>query len=148
LTFKPGQSGNPAGRKPGATNRLVLEARKIADKLTPAVIKKLGKDAALGDRLAASLFLRYTFPKARVVESGLQFDMPKLESASDVPAAIRSVLAAIANGSLSPTDGHALIHGFEAYSRSAVRDGHEQRLRALEEQLALREVEDEEGLDR
>ena len=134
--FPPGQSGNPAGMKPGTLHRLTREARRIAGKDGPTIIEKVAADAQAGDRAAQTLFLRFLLPRAQIINGLEPFNLPKLDSASDVPAAIRSVIDAMAAGSLTPADATSIVAGLEAYGRSSVFDGHEARLQALEALLA------------
>jgi hypothetical protein len=134
--FPKGVSGNPAGRT--SPNRLTLEARRLAAEHGPKVVERICKDAANGDANAARLFMAFLLPRSKVTEP-IAIDLPKLESASDVPAAIQSVLVMMAAGELTPTEGNAIIAGLEAFGRSSVFDAHEQRLQALEELLAGKE---------
>jgi hypothetical protein len=79
--------------------------------------------------------LRYCFPKSRVLD-GVNFTLPEITTASDVPGAIGAVLKAMGEGQLSPSDAQAIVASLEALSRSLIYDGHEQRLAALEAFLA------------
>ena len=51
--YKPGQSGNPAGRPKGSVNRQLAELRAAADKVLPLVVEK----ALAGDAEAQRLIL-------------------------------------------------------------------------------------------
>jgi hypothetical protein len=121
--------------KPGTLHRVTREARKLADQLGPKLLKKLAQDGVAGDRVAANLFLKYCYPRSRVVDGGLKVELPPIDSASDVPAAIRSVLDTVTAGTLTPAEGSAIVSTLEAYSRSCIMDGHEQRLQALEQRV-------------
>jgi hypothetical protein len=140
VRFQKGTSGNPHGRPKGALDKLTVAARKLANRLGPQIIKKLGDDAVAGDRIAASLFLRYCVPRKSV--DVISFAMPQIGSASDVPKAIAALLAAMAAGEISPADAMAVVSTLEAYGRSLVYDAHEQRLASLEALLAGGEVVD------
>ncbi len=53
MTFKPGQSGNPNGRKPGTPNKLTAEIKALAGKHTAAAIKELARLAQHAETEAA-----------------------------------------------------------------------------------------------
>jgi hypothetical protein len=53
--LKPGQSGSPDGKRPGSLHKLTIEARKIVSAKGPAIIRRIAKDAASGDRAAQGL---------------------------------------------------------------------------------------------
>jgi hypothetical protein len=135
MGFKPGQSGNPGGRPAGGSNQLTAKLRQIMSKETPAIVRKLCKDARDGDRVAANLVLRFA-PRARVI-GGFEFAMPSIASAADVPAAILLVLGRMSEGQLTAAEGGALIAGLRAYTEAALGAGHEQRLQEIETRLGL-----------
>jgi hypothetical protein len=58
-----------------------------------------------------------------------------LNSAADVPEAIKQTLAGLAEARLTPSEANAIIAGLKAYSDAEVNAGHEQRLRAIEDCL-------------
>ena len=60
--FKPGQSGNPAGRPPGSRNKTTLLAQGLLDSNAEALIKKLIQMALEGDTAAMRLAIERILP--------------------------------------------------------------------------------------
>jgi hypothetical protein len=73
MTFQPGQSGNPAGKKPGTKNRktlLLQELEKDGSSLANAI-----KSAAMsGDSAAMALWLSRLEPPARKHGEHVEFE--------------------------------------------------------------------------
>jgi hypothetical protein len=139
--WKPGQSGNPAGPKPGTLHKLTVLTRKLVADKGPAIVRSILKDAKDGDRNAQQLFLRHLWPRSKALDC-IQFEVPKLDSAADVPSAIRSVFAAMAEGRLTPVDASAAVTVLKTYAEACVLQGHEERLAAVERRLGLVNTKD------
>jgi hypothetical protein len=133
-TFALGNRGNPKGRPQGARSKSTLMLEALLSKNMTGIGDVLVREALAGAHWAVKIVIASQLPTAK--DRAVQFDLPKLESASDVPAAIRSILDAISAGTLTPTEANAIIAGLEAFGRSSVFDGHEARLQALEAALA------------
>jgi hypothetical protein len=69
----------------------------------------LVREAKGGAAWAIKLVIASQLPTAR--ERTVPFDLPKLDTASDVPAAIRSVLDAISACEMTPGEGNSVIAG-------------------------------------
>lgn len=65
--FKPGQSGNPAGRPKGAKNRST-ELRSLLEPHAPALVEKAVQMALEGDTVALKLCLDRIIPTMRSVQ--------------------------------------------------------------------------------
>jgi hypothetical protein len=100
--FLPGQSGNPAGKKPGTRNRATTLREALKD----------GEDAAAARFIVDRLMPR---PRSRTIE----LDLPAGAGAADILAASNATIAAMAAGEITPD---------EALTVTRVLDG---RLRAL-----------------
>ena len=102
--WKPGQSGNPAGRKPGATPSGKLRAA-IAENV-PAIIATMTSAALTGDVMAARLLLERVLPPIRPEEAPVPVHLPADGTLTEQG---RAVVAAVAAGKLAPTQGATLL---------------------------------------
>lgn len=93
--FKKGESGNPAGRKPGSVNNALRLLRDAADDILPLVIER----AKAGDADAQRLIFDRAVPRLRPVTPADPLPMPD----GDFAEQARALLRAIADGELSPT---------------------------------------------
>src|SRR5271166_5794025 len=78
--FKPGQSGNPAGKPKGARNKTTLAVEALLDGEAEALTRKAIEKALEGDSVALRLCLERIIPVRR--ERPTPFAMPKLEEAA------------------------------------------------------------------
>ena len=99
----PGQSGNPAGRRPGSGEVARLRAA-IAEHV-PAIIARLVEQARDGDVQAARLLLERTVPAVKPAEDVAPIAIP-LET---LGGAGRALLKAGAAGELAPGQVAALL---------------------------------------
>lgn len=106
--FKPGTSGNPGGR---SSQTREIRAR-LADG-AEAVTKKVLAAAKKGDMQACRLILERLVPPLKPVSEPVAFDLDE----SDLPACARSILAAVAAGTLPPDQGKALIDSVVSMAR-------------------------------
>jgi hypothetical protein len=118
---------------------VTVAIRKIVGKEAPAIVKKLCEDAKAGDRMAASLVMRL-LPKSRIAEA-ISFDMPVINDATDLPGAVQKIIAAVADGQLTPGEGQALVGMYEGLGRVITASTYEERIKALETQLFNRNRE-------
>lgn len=130
--FKPGISGNPAGKPKGTRNRATRAAEALLESEMEAITRKAVDAALSGDVTAIRLCLDRILParKGRPV----YFDMGALESCADLAAAARRVLQAVADGVLSPEEAGAVMPVVEATRKAIETEDLERRLKALEEQ--------------
>lgn len=128
--FKPGQSGNPAGKKPGTRNRISQVLEDLMSDEAEAIARTVAEAAKGGDMQAARLVLDRLCPprKGRAVT----FDLPPISTAADVLKAMGAVLQAVAGGDLTPDEGQAMA-GLLEIKRKAIETAEiEARLAALE----------------
>ncbi len=126
--FQKGQSGNPAGRKPGegpfAKYRRMLASR--SEELINQVI-----DLALaGDTTALKMCLDRLFPPLKPVEPPVKFP---LESGSLTHMGA-AVLSALGGGILSPEQGSKLVQALTGQARLIEVEELERRIAALEDE--------------
>ena len=130
--WKKGESGNPAGRKPGTGKVTALRAA-LAEKL-PEVIKRLVERALEGDTAAARLILERVIPPMKAAEEPAPVAMPD-GSLTDQG---RAVLIAISTGDLAPAQGAAILSALGNLAKLAETDDLAHRIAALEERTAFR----------
>ena len=103
--FKPGQSGNPAGRLKGARDRKNVVAAEFA-KEGSAIARVVIEKAKEGDMGAAALVLQRLSPPLRPQAEKVTFDFdPSLPLAEQGTA----VVAAVARGEIDPDTGKMLL---------------------------------------
>jgi hypothetical protein len=115
--FVPGQSGNPAGKKPGTRNRATVLREALADGEDIAAARIVIDKALAGNAVAARFIVDRLepWPRGRAVS----LDLPIGASVGAVVAAYDTTLRAMASGEITPD---------EALAVTRVLDG---RLRAL-----------------
>ena len=124
--WRPGQSGNPAGRRPGTGD--VAKLRAAMAEHVPALIKVLLRRALDGDVAAARLLLERTVPALKASEEAAPHTLPD----GTLTAQGRAVLSAVAAGDLAPGQGAALLVSLGTLAKLAEADELEQRISALE----------------
>lgn len=126
-SWKPGQSGNPAGRPKGVGEVSTLRA-KIAEHV-PQIIGQLVTAAISGDTQAARLLLERVLPPVKPTELAVQLELPD----GSLTEQGRSVLAAVSDGSLAPSQAAQLLAAIGALARVAEIDELTERITKLEE---------------
>lgn len=126
--WKPGQSGNPAGRKKGSIN-VATRLRKMID--VEALIRRLSESAAKGNTRAAELLLDRALPPLRAVAEPVQ--MPGLTDAATLTEKAEAIVALAAAGRLSPDVATAMLGAIGQLAKAAEIDELARRIAALEE---------------
>ena len=126
--WKPGESGNPAGRKPGTGEVAKLRAA-IAAKV-PALVKILMDRALAGDVGAARLLLERTIAPLKAIEQPVPLALPD----GTLTDQGRAVLAAAGAGDLAPGQAGQLLAGLAALAKLTETDELARRIAALEAQ--------------
>lgn len=125
--WKPGQSGNPNGKKPGSGELQRLRASIAAD--VPEILAGLVAAAKGGDAQAAKLILERIFPAVKPVEQTQELDLPE---GGTLTAQGRAVLSAVALGDLAPGQGAQLLAAIGSLARVTEIDELTQRIDKLE----------------
>jgi hypothetical protein len=141
-TFKAGHK-KTGGRKLGTRSKATLMLEALLAKNMKKIGDVLIREAKAGQHWAVKFAIASQLPPAR--ERPIPFDKLKLDTAADVPSAIRQVLDMMADGTLTIGEGTQIIASLEGYARSTVFDGHEARLQALEAMLGTKQDADEGG---
>ena len=127
-TWAPGQSGNPAGKKPGLASATALRQR-LADEMD-GIVKTLIKAAKGGDIAACRLLLERVLPALKPVELPQAIPMPV--DAGLVGMGER-VMLAVGEGSIAPGQASVLLAALASLSKIRETEELEQRIAALEE---------------
>lgn len=128
--WKPGVSGNPNGR-PKGRGPFAAVRDEIAEHM-PAIITRLAEQAKEGDVAAARLLMERIYPALKPVEVPVALELPGASLSDDG----RAVLAAVASGSVPPSQGAALVAAIGALARVVEVDELMARVAALEERNA------------
>ncbi len=128
-SWKPGQSGNPAGRPPGVGEIGKLRAA-IADRV-PELLAAMMTKALEGDVGAARLLLERAIAPLRVVEQAVELQLP---ADGTLTAKAIAVLSAAAAGDLAPGQAAQLIAALGTLAKIHEVDELAARITALEAQ--------------
>lgn len=111
-TFAAGNPGKPKGSRHKATQA----AQALFDGEAEALTRQAVKMALNGDTAALRLCLERIAPQRR--EATVSFELPQMERAKDTAEAARAVLAAVASGEMTLSEGNRLMVLVEAYRRA------------------------------
>ena len=122
--------GNP-GRPQGARNRLTVFLESVLEGEAEALTRQAIDLASKGDIGALRLCLNRLIPARR--DLPVQFDLPELVTLRDAERASSAVLAAVANGELTPGQGESVMRLLSAHRQRVETGDLARRLDALEE---------------
>ena len=125
--WKAGESGNPAGRKPGTGEVARLRAA-IADRV-PELLAAMMTRALEGDVGAARLLLERAIAPLKGIEQAVTLQLP---NDGTLTAQGRAVLSAVALGDLAPGQGAQLLAAIGSLARVTEIDELTLRLEKLE----------------
>lgn len=128
--WKPGESGNPAGRTPGTGEVAAIRAA-IADRV-PELLAAMLTRALDGDVGAARLLLERAVAPLKAAEQPQALSLPD----GTLTDQGRAVLASVAAGELAPGQGAALLGAIGTLARVTELDELTARITALEQQHA------------
>lgn len=128
--FERGRSGNPSGRPSGAKSKATLFEEAVSKKAATEVIERVVAAALTGDMAACRLILDRVAPARK--GQPLVFDLPKIQSAADIAAAMASLVAAVAGGKISPAEAGDVANIIDANRRALETGELEARIKKLE----------------
>jgi hypothetical protein len=134
--FQPGQSGNPRGKPPGTRNKALVELDRLGAEGAQAVLRAVLTAAQNGDISAAALVLKRCWPEAK--GRSVRLVLPPVTTAADTITATAAVVAAVADGNLSPEEGQAVAGVIDAHRRAIETNELAVRLEALEQAAGRR----------
>ena len=134
--FKPGQSGNPAGRPAGSRNKATLALEALIDGQGEAVVQAMVEAALNGDVSAQRALLDRLVPIRR--DRPVMLSLPALAAASDAPKAMAAIVAAAAAGDLTASEAADMAALVERFVKAIEASELAVRLSAIEKQLEHR----------
>ena len=130
MAFQKGESGNPAGRPRGARNRATLLMESLLADDAEAIGRKAVEMAQPGDLAAIRLCIDRLLPPRK--DEPVAFELPPLDKAADSVAAAARIVAAVADGDLTPSEAADLAKVVDVYVGALATKGFEERLAKLE----------------
>lgn len=125
--FAPGNSGRPRG----ARHKTTMLAEKLMQKDAEGVVNSVIKAAKNGDMTAARIILERIAPARK--DNPAPLELPEIQTAHDASQAMSAILSAVADGSISPSEGVAVSGLVETYIRTLELTDFERRLALLEQ---------------
>ena len=115
MTFKPGQSGNPAGRAVGSRNKKTLAAEAALFEHAQELVEDLVTRAKRGEPAAMRLAMDRILPTGR--GRPLPIELPPVRSTGDAEVAAGVIMDALKEGALSAREAVDLINVIGALTR-------------------------------
>lgn len=128
--FEPGKSGNPSGRPKGSRNATTRLVEAMFEGEAEEVARKAIELAKAGDGPVLRAVLDRLAPARK--DAPIILDLPFVESAADAKAAAAAVIAAVASGEISPSEGGAVMSLLSAQRAIIETQELEARIAALE----------------
>ena len=125
--FKPGQSGNPAGKPKGARDKRTA-LRKLLEPHSEALVQKAVDMALEGDTTALRLCLERIIPALRTQEMPVSLGY----MSGTLSEQAEQIIGTMAAGEITPSDAALVLSAMAAQARIRETDELAQRIRALE----------------
>jgi Family of unknown function (DUF5681) len=136
--WKPGQSGNPAGRPQGSRHKATILAEQMIGNQAQEVIHKVIERALEGDVACLRLCLERIAPPVK--ERPIAVEAPEIKTSEDAMTAMTAVLAQVCAGDLTPSEGTAVAGLVDVFRRLVETEVLEQRIAILEQEIARRQT--------
>jgi hypothetical protein len=145
MPFERGQSGNPAGRPPGARNKATLIAETLLQGETEALTRVVIERALAGDMAALRLCLDSVAPVCR--HRTIAFELPPLVTAADAVSALAAIMAGVTAGELTPAEAGELSDRVDRFTSTLEATVFEQRLAELRRDVDKPASGDDRGIE-
>lgn len=129
--FEAGRSGNPAGRPKGARSRATLALENILDGDAESILRKAIELAKDGDATAMRLCLDRMMPPRK--DRTITFELPPIETATDLTRATSALLQGVADGEITPSEAAELSKLVDAHMKAIEAVDFAGRLAVLEQ---------------
>jgi hypothetical protein len=126
--FRPGQSGNPAGRPRGARSKITVAVETLIDAASTDIANKAIELAKAGDPTMIRALLDRAAPPRR--DRHIPLEHPPMEKAAVKAAA--AIAQAVADGKLTPSEASELSDFVANYVKALEISDLEARLQRLE----------------
>jgi hypothetical protein len=133
--FRPGQSGNPAGRPPGARSKTTILAESIIGEHLPEILEATCRKAKEGSERAQAIIISRALAPAR--RRPVTIDLPETVTLGDLLAAHREVTRLFAAGELTDEEAGRAVELLEAHRRTLEVAELAERLAAVEAELGI-----------
>lgn len=131
--WKPGQSGNPSGRKLGSRNKATLVAQALIDGQGEQIVSTAVDLALAGDVPMLRTLIERLVPPRK--DGPVKIDLPPIMDPAGCVKATTAVVEAVANGELTPSEGQAVAGLVEVHRKSLEMQEIELRVQALENRV-------------
>lgn len=131
--FAKGTSGNPAGRPPGSRNKTTLAMQALLEGEAEQLTRKAVEMVLAGDLNAMRLCLERLIPPRK--DRPIFLDLPAIQNAEDIAAAMTKVVQAVASGEITPTEGQVMANILSAQTGVLGAVDMEGRVKRLEQHL-------------
>ena len=125
-------AGNP-GKPKGSRNRATMAVVSLLEGSSAALTQKALDLALEGDTTALRLCLERIAPPRK--DFPVNFDLPKVSSASEAAQAASAILTAVSKGNLTPIEGATIMGLVESFRRVLETTELEERVSKLEQRL-------------
>lgn len=127
---KPFEPGNP-GRPRGARHRVTVAVEALLEGQHAALTQRAIEKALEGDTVALRLCLERLAPARK--DAPITIELPAVKSAVDTVTASSAILAAVAEGEITPDEAGRLMALLTAHKAIVEAGDLERRITALEE---------------
>ena len=128
--WKPGQSGNPAGKPKGARHKATQAVETLLEGQAEALTQKAIEKALEGDGVALRLCLERIAPARK--DAAVCFDLPAIATAADTVTASSALLEAVAAGNVTPDEASRIMGLLTSHKTLVEVCELERRIEALE----------------
>jgi len=132
--FKPGQSGNPAGKQRGVRHKATQTMQVLLQGELEAITRKAVELALDGDTMALKLCLDRLAPPLKPVATPITLDLP---AQANLTETARALVGAAASGDVPPDVAAQLVSAVASAAKVEELEQIRHRLEALEHALKV-----------